>query len=68
MVISSIQAQLEAIKQEHGDLTCYSFFERDRKGNGYYIPIINISLIDPIELEAGECLVICRNEKGVHIC
>ena len=68
MLISELQDQLEAIKQEHGDLNCYSFFEVDIQGNGYYSNICSPRVLDSLQLNAGDYLVISRDEKGVHIC
>lgn len=41
MKISELIAHLEKLKEEHGDLTLYQFWEIDRKGNGHWSEISN---------------------------
>lgn len=67
MKASELIAQLQNHIEEHGDLTCYSFFEVDRKGNGYYVPLHFTDILESVELNAGDYLVVGRNEKGIRI-
>lgn len=54
MLITELIAQLEALKNEHGDVPVYNFYEVDRKGHGNWVKACVPKYLDNLENDYPE--------------